>query len=466
MPQFKEKAKRIMDKENEKINLLTEHIKKMNEIIKNEYIPIPEYIIVYEECQKEKINEEIPQNQLFITIKNISYEESNLKIILSIMNKKQEIQCKKGKEIDETFKWEFFPDNFIDLFNNNLNLSLMLNNLLKGQAKIPLKNLKKNNKVEQTVKIQMENEEEEENNNTFIDVSIKIRKALIEPEYENKEEEFLRIKKYYPKFEKSQYFYLKNTQKIIKEDIGQKINKEKESIEAINNQKNKENIDKVNNNDNRNIKNNQMIKEIIDSLNKDNKNIAENNNNKEKEINIKKEKEIKNNNEKTNENNNENNKFINHKKIDINASNQNSKQVKEEINKSKENEKINKNIFKEEELKDVDYIDNLNSIKVLEDRLKEMEKIIRKIDGRTPKEILQRKINISFKLNQMKKQMNEGEIDPKQYLLILESQKNHDLLLYKFLKQENRIDDTKKVISRIKMLNEEIKELKAFCQQK
>ena len=356
---------------------------------------------------------------------------------------------------------KFFPDNFIDLFNNNLNLSLMLNNLLKGQAKIPLKNLKKNNKVEQTVKIQMENEEEEENNNTFIDVSIKIRKALIEPEYENKEEEFLRIKKYYPKFEKSQYFYLKNTQKIIKEDIEEKINKEKESIEAINNQKNKENIDKVNNNDNRDIKNNQMIKEIIDSLNN-----KEENNNKEKEINIKKEIEIKNNNEKTNENNNENNKFIEHKKIDINASNQNSKQVKEEINKTKENEKINKNIFKEEELKDVDYIDNLNSIKVLEDRLKEMEKIIRKIDGRTPKEILQRKVNISFKLNQMKKQMNEGEIDPKQYLLILESQKNHDLLLYKFLKQENRIDDTKKVISRIKLLNEEIKELKAFCQQK
>ena len=49
MPQFKEKIKRIMNKENEKINLLTEHIKKMNEIIKNEYIPIPEYIIINEE---------------------------------------------------------------------------------------------------------------------------------------------------------------------------------------------------------------------------------------------------------------------------------------------------------------------------------------------------------------------------------------------------------------------------------
>ena len=143
MPQFMEKTKRIMNKETEKINLLTEHIKKMNEIIKNEYIPIPEYIIVNEECQKEKINEEIPENQLFITIKNLSYEESNPKIILSIMNKKQEIQCKKGKEMDETFKWEFFSENFNDLFNNNLNLSLMINNSLKGQAKISLKNLKK-----------------------------------------------------------------------------------------------------------------------------------------------------------------------------------------------------------------------------------------------------------------------------------------------------------------------------------
>ena len=228
------------------------------------------------------------------------------------MNKKQEIQCKKGKEMDETFKWEFFSENFIDLFNNILNLSLMINNSLKGQAKISLKNLKKNNKIEQTVKIQMKNEgnqedeeNEENNNNTFIDVSIKIRKALIEPEYENQEEEFIRIKKYYPKFEKSQYFYLEKIQKLMgeqmvylnrknnnkeilpmntekKEDIGHKNNKEKESIEAINNRKNKENTDNLNSNDNdnKNIKNNPMVKEIINSLKyKDNKKIEEINSN-------------------------------------------------------------------------------------------------------------------------------------------------------------------------------------------
>ena len=36
------------------------------------------------------------------------------------------------------------------------------------------------------------------------------------------------------------------------------------------------------------------------------------------------------------------------------------------------NQKIDKNLFKEEELADVDCIDNLNSLKVLKDRLKKL----------------------------------------------------------------------------------------------
>lgn len=41
-----------------------------------------------------------------------------------------------------------------------------------------------------------------------------------------------------------------------------------------------------------------------------------------------------------------------------------------------------------------------------------------------------------------------------------------NFILFKFLKQENRIDDAKKVISRINLLNEEIKELKEFYKKK
>ena len=457
--QFKEKIGNILNKENEKINLLTKHIEKMNEILKNEYIPIPDYIIVNQECSIEKVNEEIQQNQLCLTIKNLTYKESNPKIKLDIINKEKEIQCKKGYELNETFKWEFYEENFINLFKEKINLKLYKDNYLKGSAEIPLNKLKDNNQIEKTIEIQMENEE----NITYIDLIIKIREALIETQYEKKEEEFVRIKKYYPKFEKSEYYYI-----IKKKDL---INQQMDNL----------NINKIGN----------EIKY------KENKDFVEKKEDKEKKVYKEKETiEISNNNQKRNEKKeNANNIYINNKKkiedkkinkennnkkiedIDTNTENkiknenfynQNLKQNKEKINKNNINinEKINKSIFKEEELKDVDYIDNLNSIKVLEDRLKEMEKIILKIDGRTPKEILQKKIKISFKLNQLKKQMNEGEIEPKDYLFILESQKNHDFVLFNFLKQENRIDDAKKVISRINLLNEEIKELKEFYKKK
>ena len=151
--QYKERKEEILKEEKEKINLLIKDIEKMNEIIKNDYIPIPDYIIVNEECLEEKTNEEIPENQLLITIKNLSYEKSNLKIILSIINKKKEIQCKKGNELNETFNWEFYKDTFINLFNDKLTLSLILKNSLKRKAEISLRNIKNKNKIEENINL-------------------------------------------------------------------------------------------------------------------------------------------------------------------------------------------------------------------------------------------------------------------------------------------------------------------------
>ena len=126
------------------------------------------------------------------------------------------------------------------------------------------------------------------------------------------------------------------------------------------------------------------------------------------------------------------------------------------------NQKIDKNLFKEEELADVDCIDNLNSLKVLKDRLKKLEAVIAKIDGRTPKDLMQKKIKINVKIKNIENQMKEGEFEPKDYLSLMENQLTHDVLLCKYLKQENQIDKAKVVYSRINLLNEEIKELKAY----
>ena len=58
--------------------------------------------------------------------------------------------------------------------------------------------------------------------------------------------------------------------------------------------------------------------------------------------------------------------------------------------------------------------------------------------------------------------MKEGEFEPKDYLLLMENQLTHDVLLFKYLKQENENEKAKTVYSRINLLNEEIKELKAY----
>ena len=120
-------------------------------------------------------------------------------------------------------------------------------------------------------------------------------------------------------------------------------------------------------------------------------------------------------------------------------------------------------MFKEEELNDVEYyLDNLNSLKVLKDRLKSIEGVIAKIDGRTPRDLMQKKIKIGVKIKQFESQMSDGEFGPNDYMALMEQQLKHDLLLCKFLKQENEINKAKIVYNRINLLNEEINELKKF----
>ena len=126
------------------------------------------------------------------------------------------------------------------------------------------------------------------------------------------------------------------------------------------------------------------------------------------------------------------------------------------------NDEINKNLFNEEELKDIDHINNLNSIKVLEDRLKKMEAKISKIQGRTPKPLLMKKAEINVKLKLIKQDMGSGKIQPKDYLLIMENQYKKDLRMCKYFKQENKIKEAKIVFSRIKLLEQEIDEFKKY----
>ena len=85
------------------------------------------------------------------------------------------------------------------------------------------------------------------------------------------------------------------------------------------------------------------------------------------------------------------------KKTEVKTNNNNNKaQANLPANEGKETI-IDKSKFKPEELEDVDIIDNLNSLKVLDFKIKELETKIKKIDGRTPREMLQKKIKMNCK---------------------------------------------------------------------
>ena len=119
-------------------------------------------------------------------------------------------------------------------------------------------------------------------------------------------------------------------------------------------------------------------------------------------------------------------------------------------------------MFKDEELADVDGVDYLNSLKVLEYKLKILEDQIAKISGRTPRELMQKKIKMSCKIKIIQQQMGDGDVSPQDYHNLLNQQLIHDQALFAFLKQEKNLEKAKLVAIRIKLMNEEITELSQY----
>ena len=124
--------------------------------------------------------------------------------------------------------------------------------------------------------------------------------------------------------------------------------------------------------------------------------------------------------------------------------------------------KIDKSKFKPEELEDVDYIDNLNTLKVLEFKIKELEDKIKKIDGRTPKEMLQKKVRMNCKKRQIEEEMGDGTVSPKDYMEMMKVQLEHDQLLSIYMKQNNQEENVKILSVRIALIKKEMEELKQF----
>ena len=116
-------------------------------------------------------------------------------------------------------------------------------------------------------------------------------------------------------------------------------------------------------------------------------------------------------------------------------------------------------MFDKEELDDIDGIDYLNSVKVLEFKLKVLEDQISKISGRTPRELLQRKAKISAKIKLMKSQLDSGDVSIKDYISLLADQSVHNRQLFNLFKKEKDLKNAKLVAERLKIMLAEINEL-------
>ena len=119
---------------------------------------------------------------------------------------------------------------------------------------------------------------------------------------------------------------------------------------------------------------------------------------------------------------------------------------------------VDRSEFSEEELKDPDCINNLNTLMVLEFKQKKYEDISSKIDGRTPRELMQRIVKIKCKKNQLNDAMGE-DIGPEDYLALLRNTFEHDKKLATYFNQQKDSEKSKLVSERLPLLIKEMEEL-------
>ena len=417
----KDTAKGVLDSYQNKINKYNETIESIKEKFKDKWVPAPEFCRVEEEDKVEKINNDIPEYTMRIHIGKTDYEKDSvyLKVHLKYGEKEltKEVNMKGNKDFNETWDWKFEKNDYKYLFKKCLEIELERSywykfggSNVKGSAKIDLKSLKDNIQLVGDYKLELVSKR----TTPSINVSINLRTPFAEKQYETVTKEVFNVKKIYPPF-----------------------NPKAATVPGSAPSKNPATS---NNNANTAPKTN-----------------ISNEQTQQKPKIIEKKEEIK----------PKNNEIINNNKIEDN------KKPKEESNNTQNaqnaatttnatEQKVDKSMFKDEELADVDGVDYINSLKVLEYKLKLLEAQIAKISGRTPRELMQKKVKMSCKIKMFQQQMGDGEVTPQDYYNLLNQQLTHDKALFTYFKQEKDLEKAKLVAIRIKLMNEEIEELKQY----
>jgi len=400
LEKLKDQAKQVLDSYQSKIDKFDEEIEKLKEKLKDKWTPAPDYCLMPQEEKVEKINKEIPEYTMRIHIGKTDYDKDNvvLKVKLNLGEKEmnKEVKLKSEKNFDETWDWTFDKREYKSLHRKHIEVQMERSYWYKLGGT----DVKGN-----------------------IQVDLKNLKDSIKLQGNYKME--LQSKRANPSIE-------------ISIDLRTPfVDKQYETI----------------------TKDVFTIKKIYPPFNPKAaelpggptiipKNVPK------KEVKIEQKQEIK----------KEEPEDENEEPEEKNEIREGKNEIKEEKKvekiEKKEGQNVDRSMFTQEELNDIDGVDYLNSLKVLEHKLKILEDQISKISGRTPKEMLQKKVKMNVKIKLLKQKMEEGEVTPKDYFALIAKQIVHDRQLFNLFKQEKDLKNAKIVAERIKLMMEEMNELK------
>ena len=426
LAKVKDAAKSTLDAYQSKINKFNETIENIKEKFKDKWIPAPEYNLVQEEDKVEKINKDIPENAIRIHIGKTDYDKDNAYLKVKLVNNDKElvkeVHLKGNQDFNETWDWQFDKSDFKSLFRKTLQIDIERSywykfggSNVKGTTNIELKSLKTNSQLTGNYNLELVSKR----TTPTVNVTISLRTPCVDKQYETVTKDVFKVTKIYPPFNPKSATVpgaAPSKPANTKPTTNTSVNASNEPKPKI--QKPPQKVEEKK----------PVIKPEIK---------------KESTPEIKKE-----------------------AKIPENSISNTAKETKDNntntANTANKTGKIDKSLFKDEELADVDGVDYINSLKVLEYKLKALEAAIAKISGRTPRDMMQKKIKMSCKIKMFQQQMGDGDVSPQDYYNLLTQQITHDQTLFAYLKQENEIEKAKLVAIRIKLMNEEIAELKQY----
>ena len=128
----------------------------------------------------------------------------------------------------------------------------------------------------------------------------------------------------------------------------------------------------------------------------------------------------------------------------------------EKYNLEKSEEKIDKSKFSENEINDPENLDCLITLEVMKKKEQELSNQIKKIEGRTPKELRQYHNKLKVKITILEGNIQNGKISEKDYLNILANQFAHDKLLGQYFLQEGQNDKADIIAKRLTIILKEL----------